>query len=281
MKSFSACGACARYMRSAERACPFCGVLRNVQRDVQPVGATSRARPTSRAAWLARGSALALVGCTSGATAGPPSGADATAVEASSVTPEASLETSLEASATDSVTPPADSGDASDVVASDAPSEAPFVLADAEAAGDAAVEASPTVFTCPDAGAFALKLGQGEFECAEAGTYRDVYGEGGVVGTVVADASLFCDRATQYCQVVGSVSQCGPLGQLCVIPSGGIGVESLRGSCDSGAVSCACGDWSDGYCTDDDAGGLTVHAPCYGAPPGRLERLARHSSGVA
>jgi hypothetical protein len=257
MLDLRGCRACARYVRGEERECPFCGAVLEARSVTwRPAG-----RRTSRGDWLARGSALALMGCTSGVTA-PQSTADATAVEASSVVPDANPAES----STEPETSADDGSVAPEAAASDVASEAQRP-ADA-ASGDATV-ATPTVFTCPDAGAFALTLGQGPFECAGAGTDHAIYGDAGdLLDTGVVDAALFCNRTTQYCVDRGNVWQCAPLGDLCVSPVGLYAQSLLGGMCDSGLVRCACGTWNTGGgCSDDDAGGLTNYAPCYGAPP--------------
>jgi len=58
MTSFQPCSSCARHVRGADRACPFCGAT--VVRVRPPAARLPR---MSRARWLALGSTVALVGC--------------------------------------------------------------------------------------------------------------------------------------------------------------------------------------------------------------------------
>jgi hypothetical protein len=234
MPRFATCGACERHVRGHERACPFCGAA------VAPkaLAAAAPAWRASRAEWLARGSALALAGCSSSMAGGTPTGADATAVEAGSATPDA----------------------------------APSADADAAAILDGTTQA-PGSALC-EAGRIGAVPGRGAFECAAAGASTDVLLDGGYGRSVALDAALFCDRATEYCDDQGGSYSCRALVELeCNLP---------LAWCDSGVLSCPCAaPWGGYSCTDDDAGGLTVQGPCYGAPPARLERRAPSVAGVA
>jgi hypothetical protein len=97
------------------------------------------------------------------------------------------------------------------------------------------------------------------------------------------DAAKTCDRATQYCYAHGiDPTVCGSFATTCT-PYRGVG-DACVGSdfywdaaaCDGGLRRCACVDMTcqEGWCRDDDAGGITLSCgPCYGAPPARRERL--------
>jgi hypothetical protein len=62
MNPFDVCSGCARHVRRWEVSCPFCAVRRaaSTQGDERPP------KRVSRAAWLAYGGSLALLGCASG-----------------------------------------------------------------------------------------------------------------------------------------------------------------------------------------------------------------------
>jgi hypothetical protein len=265
MRGYAICSACVRHVKIDEGTCPFCGATLEGR---AVAAASPPRRRVSRGEWLARGSALALLGCSNSVGAGPQGGADATAVEASTTTPEGST-TIPEASSS--------GGGVEDTPEAATLDGAPL-LAEAGSA-DATVDASPAGIMCADGGAVPLAFGQGPFECAQGGTSHDTYDDAGrLVDSGLSDAPLFCNRATQYCLVTGNFYHCNPvggLGWLCSPP------DASSATCDSGVVRCACGSWGQGSCNDDDAGGLTYWAPCYGAPPSRFERLARHRAAVA
>ena len=144
------------------------------------------------------------------------------------------------------------------------PEAAPSADADAAAILDAATQAPGSVLC--EAGRIGAVPGQGAFECAAAGALTDVVLDGGYGRSVALDAALICDRATEYCDVTGLTYACRALVALeCNLP---------LTWCDSGVLSCPCAaPWGGYSCMDDDAGGLTVQGPCYGAPPARLERI--------
>ena len=108
-------------------------------------------------------------------------------------------------------------------------------------------------------------------------------GEGGQPCGDQEEPAKACDRATQYCYAHGiNPTVCGSFATTCT-PYRGVG-DACAGSdfywdaatCDGGLRRCECLTMTcmEGWCRDDDAGGITLSCgPCYGAPPARRERL--------
>jgi len=272
MATMHPCSSCQRHLRAGEPSCPFCGArgacgapLAARVAHPQPRGRVSRAR------WLAYGSAVAVIGCSSGSGGG---GADSTRGKPDATTSnEGSAgqheDSSNEGSAgqdEDSSTPttPTDvaDGNSADVALSP---DGPVADVDAALSSDGPVA---------DAGTAPPVRweGDGSFFCGVSPPYLTAY----------------CDKATQYCGLcLGSPCAWwtgGTLGGQCHTLDEEAGAVSVKqGACDGGPMRCACltgcFDFL-GYsyefksCQDDDGGGVTVSCnSCYGSPPARLERL--------
>jgi hypothetical protein len=131
-------------------------------------------------------------------------------------------------------------------------------------------DAAPAVDSAP-LGAW-LTSGTGTFPCN---------------GAVEQDGGLLaCDRATQWCYTFHGAdpTACASLGDPCYVNPGddacaptGDGRETVLAwdpsACDGGLRRCDCLSVQcvTGFCSDDDAGGITVSCgSCYGAPPARI-----------
>jgi hypothetical protein len=205
----------------------------------------------SRAQWLAYGSALTALGCSSGGAAAVSLGQDAAALGA-------------EASAGVDGNPPGGDANSEDGAQGDA--TAADVAADGPSPNGASQDGG-----LADANGFAPA--QGGFTCT---------GSFGVPDSV-------CDRATQWCFINGGgygTTGCRSLDDTCVptylvgdaAPTCMYTIEWDAAACDGGVRRCACltsNCWQP-QCIDDDAGGVSLSCgECYGAPPARLERRRR------
>ena len=260
--AYDSCPSCGRHVKQADKICPFCGAMR--------VAGTARfarsaARPPSsisRAQWLALGSAVVsaviLCACKDGDDAGDeassresgpynkaPAGADSTTDEAESIT----------AATTDGARQ--------------------YTLDEGGAAeGRDSADAAPMASGSDSAPGGWLTPGEGGEPCGDQ-----------------QDPAKTCDRATQYCYAHGiDPTVCGSFATTCT-PYRGVG-DACVGSdfywdaaaCDGGLRRCACLNMTctEGWCSNDDAGGITLSCgPCYGAPPARRERgtISRKGSG--
>jgi hypothetical protein len=255
MGHFYACASCARYVTEADEACPFCGA----SRDERCQAAPPRPPRMSRARWLAYGSTIAAVGCSGGGTAGG-AGQDATAPrEAAAVELEAGRE---DTASPHDASPPGEGGGGTDG----------DVSAEGDVAGDGQIAEAGADCGGSDLGGFAPA--QGSFVCLQA-PYSLSLGN-----SAYSDASLICDRATQYCVLYSTGGACESLSDTC---SARYYLEPKPGACDGGVLRCECltGCFAPpsasmvALCMDDEAGGVTIAChSCYGAPPARLERLA-------
>jgi hypothetical protein len=252
MNPYVACASCGCYVKQGDRICPFCGAP-NAFRAGGPIQRLPR---MSRSQWLACGTTIAVVGCSGdGITTEAPLDATTQTVEAGGAE-QAADETTI----------------------NDARASAPL---DANDAAVTLVDAN-----IPESEMAVPLRGEGGFLCERAGGS----GAGGVL-----DADLVCDRANEWCFQNGTA---GPVGSRCQSLSAGCAkcIEAFSWDaaaagdgrvlpCTEGFPRCACltlspacTPASGGTCSDDDAGGLTVGCGhCYGAPPARLERLARKS----
>jgi hypothetical protein len=97
------------------------------------------------------------------------------------------------------------------------------------------------------------------------------------------DAGAFCDRASEWCYTNHGFETTGCVSFASTCPPGEVGDACAvfywnAAACAPGDHRCACLSvtCNSGWCDDDHAGGITVSCgSCYGAPPPRLERLAR------
>ena len=273
MATMHPCSSCQRHLRAGEPSCPFCGArgacgapLAARVAHPQPRGRVSRAR------WLAYGSAVAVIGCSSGSGGG---GADSTRGKPDATTSnEGSAgqheDSSNEGSAgqdEDSSTPttPTDvaDGNSADVALSP---DGPVADVDAALSSDGPV-ADVDAALSPDG------------PVADAGTALPVRWEGDgsfFCGQYLPYNSAYCDKATQYCALWSYGGHCRTLGE----EAGAVSVK--QGACDGGPMRCACltgcfdhfGYYEFQSCQDDDGGGVTVSCySCYGSPPARVERL--------
>jgi hypothetical protein len=225
-----------RVVKRNDRVCPSCGAAnRRGQEEEPPCSAR-----VSRARWLALSSTLAIAGCSGDATLTAMNPPDATA---SRQPPRRYVESgATQDSLSDSGIPVID----------------PEVMEDA-GTQDGASACLPSDARVPFAPA------SGTFPCG----------------------NVMCDRATQWCHAASGGAlwnSCRPLATTCADPyppgdaGCGNGTFCWYADCDGGLRRCACVTTCGyyGWCSDDDAGGITVGCgPCYGAPPARLERLAR------
>jgi hypothetical protein len=264
MRNYDLCAACACHIEVTEERCPFCGAPH------RPRAQARRSAPprTSRAEWLAFGSALALTACSERAPAPSPSELASDAASNDAPAPEDAT-TSKE-------------GDDGDDGAVDALVEAALdahVRLDVEASsadvGMSDVAAADVAAGASDAarlGAW-LASGNGSFPCSATQLGQP-------------DAAD-CDRATQWCYTNHGFlpTGCVSLATACsyadisapCLPA----IEWDPGRCDGGIRRCDCLNvkCSSGLCADDDAGGVTVSCgACYGAPPARLERWREASA---
>ncbi len=157
---------------------------------------------------------------------------------------------------------------------------------------DAGVEAEAGVDL--DAGVDADAVADVDAHIANASVVALTSGEGGFpcATTMIADSSpayvhTDCDRSKQWCYTNHgfSFTGCLSLEPHCdVLDSGTTCMTPFywdASACDGGYRRCECltVTCGYGYCTDDEAGGVTVSCgACYGAPPARLERLARFAA---
>jgi hypothetical protein len=135
----------------------------------------------------------------------------------------------------------------------------------------------------PPLGAW-LTSGNGTFQCN---------GPGGPAAG--PDGGLItCDRATQWCYTFHGFdpTACASLADPCYLYPGedacaptGNGLEQALAwdpsLCDGGLRRCDCLNvqCASGFCSDDDAGGITVSCgSCYGAPPARVATRGGHAS---
>ena len=251
--AYDSCSSCGRHVKQADTICPFCGAKR-------VAGAArftrSAARPPSsisRTQWLALGSAVVsavvLGACKDGNDAGD---------QASSRESGPSSEGPI---GVDGTTSEADSTGAA---TTDSAGQYPLEGGAAEEMDSAyAVPMASGADTAPGGW---LTPGEGRKPCGDQ-----------------QDAAKTCDRATQYCYAHGiNPTVCGSFATTCT-PYRGVG-DACVGSdfyrdaaaCDGGLRRCACLNMTcmEGWCGDDDAGGITLSCgPCYGAPPARRERL--------
>jgi hypothetical protein len=149
-------------------------------------------------------------------------------------------------------------------------------------ASTAPSDATPALGSAP-LGAW-LTSGTGTFQCN--GPNGPAAGSDGGV--------LTCDRATQWCYTFHGFdpTACASLADPCYLYPGedacaptGNGPEPALAwdpsLCDAGLRRCGCLNvqCSSGYCSDDDAGGITVSCgSCYGAPPARPARRSAYLS---
>jgi hypothetical protein len=275
MLTLSACSACGRHVKSHEPSCPFCGAVIEAGSN-----APLRARRMSRAEWLARGSLIALASCTSTASGGAQPTEDATAMDGSTGEPEASQESGGEAGGDAAL-------DAAVDVTVDVAVDTGSAIVDAASPADAGTDGPHGFGACFEGGVVPASLGSGPLQCGPP-TYDDaghpLYDDAGYP-LIQADAGFACDRATQYCDYRSNRYSCLPLEALC---QGYFISGTFVAGCDSGAFRCACINVTTtcptgtGWCcSDDDAGGLYFSYPCYGAPPARLERVARRQPAIA
>jgi hypothetical protein len=263
MHPYYACAVCACYVKKGDFSCPFCGAMNRAP----AVETSGRSVRVSRARWLAYGSALAALGCTSNGASGPAQAEDAAARD------EAGAE--LEASH------PYDgaAGVDSSVVDSEVERDAPIpdgaldvTRPDAGLPSDAAIPDAPPADAAGGDGGF--RSAEGGFSC-----FWDNQ----------QDAAALCDRAAQWCFISESAnygpSACRPLDTNCTADvDAGTACHTMfqwdAAACGGGYRRCACLTMTvcgggGGGCSDDGLGGLTVSScTCYGAPPSRLERLA-------
>ena len=133
------------------------------------------------------------------------------------------------------------------------------------------------VSAVPDAAENAASLGKNGFLCASAGN------------GAIFDADIVCDRASEWCYTNHGFepSGCVSLATTCAPTEPADACSGVfawdAATCDGHIAGCA---WitvtcpgGGGGCSDDDAGGITVSCgSCYGAPPARLERVARRAA---
>lgn len=218
----------------------------------------------SRAQWLAFGSTIAIAGCsgqeTQTETPNPQVASGGDGTQAAAIAMDGTIPT-------DTPNPQVESGDdgAQDELLLHSGASGTDAPVDADT--DASMEAGLIVAT------------DAQFRC---------YGGVGI-GT-----DMLCNAATQWCLIdmggAGAPSGCEAFDITCLGDSGPDGSCSSTltwelQKCDGGYRSCACltlncgGYPGSAQCTDQDGGGVTVSCGhCYGAPPARLERLARSSA---
>jgi hypothetical protein len=265
MNPYYACPSCSSYVKRSDSKCPFCGAANRAPN----VARARRMGRMSRAQWLAYGSTLAVVGCTGGGSttqreAAAPHIETGNADDATTVTVDANAE--IDANAEVDTVAVADASAAADSwLASDSPAGVDVSTgADVTTASEASTEG----------------------DAATVDASLSMTAEGGLVcnSVNVPGAAAVCDRATQWCFTNHGFQPTG-----CVSLTTGCASGILADACSNfffwDAAACAggtprCGCLTvtcpNGTCADDDAGGITVSCgTCYGAPPARLERMAR------
>ena len=247
MNHYTQCSACSRLVKASDSACPFCG---EATRSPSVSWSRRPLPPLSRAQWLARGSALAVVSCT-GSGAMPSSAMDA------SVSREEASHSAPSDSAADDSAPGASA--VGDPVPSDAAAAADRTDGDGGSSNGVVASRSFPCGTDVDA----------SLQCERATQICLSLSGGGGFSCISQDGStLHAYQGGTYASPDSAAVSC----DACAGPAGCTFYYGPPGSC-----------WPSS-CSEDDAGGVTVSCgECYGAPPARLERLAtrqNHGGGA-
>jgi hypothetical protein len=261
MNPYDACSQCACYVKRSDKACPFCRATKGATSALLP------ARPAfrrSRAQWLACGSTLALVGCSSAERGAATAQKDAGSIHVDAPSTE----------------------DARGAAVADGVSEFE------DAAMNAQIDGANDVQTAQDGSGDALNDGPLDAIATDAARDGNVSfaSAHGRFPCTNAGAGTTCDRATQWCYGYhgGFSYSCQPLDTNCLysnLAADGGCTDPLfnAAACNGGYRRCACVTSSCGNlsCVDDDAGGVTISCgTCYGSPPARLDRFRASSREV-